>query len=656
MALNRVSLPSPNHAGRGGAKVRLLVLHTTEGALSYQSLGSYFGASSVEVSSHVGVDNVSASTCGEYVARSEAAWAVAAFNDVSVSCEMCGFAAWQATDWAGQQVLLNNAAQWLAEESSFWGIPLVRLSAADAQGSGVGVCGHIDLGAAGGGHQDPGPNFPWDQVLTAAAGIQGGTSGTVSTGATAGQQAYTIAQQQLGKPYVWDTAGPDTFDCSGLMVYAYANGPGITLPHNVGSIWNNSTVVTTAYDVNSGEALNADNLQVGDMLIYMQPGANDNNQHITMYAGNGQAIQAPHTGAVVFQGPADYVGDTTEPFVGVKRPTGEGSGGGSGSGSSSGSSSSSDSSSGTAIDPSKQAIANSLALQDLPDPRNNLPFSPFFMGQGVAGGLAGIAGRTGSLKMPFAGVKGDVNFMTTLVRGGIVEMLSNTSSDSTVKLQGRKGGQFACYFMMNPQTVSFDCSMNNDGAAAPSQVNAQSIQSVPLMVQQQTITFDLIFNRMYEVWQGNVPGPSDIGVRWDIRSIERLMGMYDAQTANLPGTSTAGNTGLGNYGAGDRPPQALQVQVIIGGANSIQFQGLISMMNYTYTLFDSNMVPVEATVSLAINRQYMPQFAGGKGAPDIVSPMVSQLGQLGTLYSPNPQAQFNNQTGLIKKQIIVKTK
>jgi peptidoglycan hydrolase-like protein with peptidoglycan-binding domain len=46
----------------------------------------------------------------------------------------------------------------------------VKLNASQAQGGGTGVCGHVDLGPDGGGHTDPGPNFPWGQVLEMATG------------------------------------------------------------------------------------------------------------------------------------------------------------------------------------------------------------------------------------------------------------------------------------------------------------------------------------------------------------------------------------------------------------------------------------------------------------------------------------------------------
>ena len=54
--------------------------------------------------------------------------------------------------------MLANCAAWIAEECAAFGIPVRKLSAAQAQGGQAGVCGHVDLGAAGGGHWDPGPS------------------------------------------------------------------------------------------------------------------------------------------------------------------------------------------------------------------------------------------------------------------------------------------------------------------------------------------------------------------------------------------------------------------------------------------------------------------------------------------------------------------
>jgi hypothetical protein len=66
--------------------------------------------------------------------------------------------------------MLENCAQWIAEEAAYFGIPIERLSAGEAQGGSRGVCQHVDLGASGGGHWDCGPNFPMDRVISMAKG------------------------------------------------------------------------------------------------------------------------------------------------------------------------------------------------------------------------------------------------------------------------------------------------------------------------------------------------------------------------------------------------------------------------------------------------------------------------------------------------------
>jgi hypothetical protein len=174
MALKRVPIWSPNYSSRGGSSVRLVVIHTAEGALTYQSLGSFFQSSSAGVSSHTGIDDT-LGTIGEYVRRDQKAWTAANANPVAVQTELCAFAAWTSADWQKHQNMLRNTADWIAEECAHFGIPITKLSAGEAQGSGRGVCGHVDLGSWGGGHWDPGPAFPWNQVLDMARGGSGPT-------------------------------------------------------------------------------------------------------------------------------------------------------------------------------------------------------------------------------------------------------------------------------------------------------------------------------------------------------------------------------------------------------------------------------------------------------------------------------------------------
>jgi len=169
MPLTRVPIPSPNYSSRSGAKVRLIVLHTAEGALTYQSLGSYFSSPSSGVSSHVGIDDTP-NTVGEYVQRPNKAWTAANANPVAVQAEMCAFAAWSTAQWNTHPNMLANVAAWIAEEAAHFGIPIVKLSASQAQGSSSGVCQHRDLGTWGGNHSDCGNGFPIDDVLKLATG------------------------------------------------------------------------------------------------------------------------------------------------------------------------------------------------------------------------------------------------------------------------------------------------------------------------------------------------------------------------------------------------------------------------------------------------------------------------------------------------------
>src|SRR5215471_3913075 len=70
--------------------------------------------------------------------------------------------------------------------------------------------------------------------------------------------ATTVGRAALsrrGDPYVWGAAGPDAFDCSGLVVWAFAQ-EGISLPHYTGSLWN------------SGMHVSRDNLEPGDLVFF----------------------------------------------------------------------------------------------------------------------------------------------------------------------------------------------------------------------------------------------------------------------------------------------------------------------------------------------------------------------------------------------------
>jgi len=93
-------------------------------------------------------------------------------------------------------------------------------------------------------------------------------------------QAAQIAARYLGVPYVWGGASPSGFDCSGLVMYVYAQ-LGISLPHYTVAQWNATQPISQAQ------------MLPGDLVFF------DGLGHVGIYIGGGQFIDAPHTGAVV---------------------------------------------------------------------------------------------------------------------------------------------------------------------------------------------------------------------------------------------------------------------------------------------------------------------------------------------------------------------
>ena len=135
MSLNRVWIPSPNYSSRGGSGVRLVVVHTAEGARNFRDLGSFFSSSSVQASSHVGIDDERGSI-GEYVSPSNKAWTQASYNPQCVSSELCAApihssypcgANWTADEWNLHDGMLQNAADWIREECNRYGLPIEKL-------------------------------------------------------------------------------------------------------------------------------------------------------------------------------------------------------------------------------------------------------------------------------------------------------------------------------------------------------------------------------------------------------------------------------------------------------------------------------------------------------------------------------------------------
>ena len=112
----------------------------------------------------------------------------------------------------------------------------------------------------------------------AAAASKNNGGGTVDNSAVQTVTGNTVvdrAYAQLGKPYVWGAAGPNSFDCSGLVGYCITG--------KMGNHW------CTTYTMASWKRVT--NPQPGDFCL--------NSHHTGVYIGNGQMIHAPRTGDVV---------------------------------------------------------------------------------------------------------------------------------------------------------------------------------------------------------------------------------------------------------------------------------------------------------------------------------------------------------------------
>lgn len=95
------------------------------------------------------------------------------------------------------------------------------------------------------------------------------------------------ATAQVGKPYVWGATGPDGFDCSGLVGFAFST-VGLRLPRTAAQLY------LSVFPVPSSQA------RAGDLLFWANdPSAPTVIDHVALYLGAGLMVAAPHTGDIV---------------------------------------------------------------------------------------------------------------------------------------------------------------------------------------------------------------------------------------------------------------------------------------------------------------------------------------------------------------------
>jgi cell wall-associated NlpC family hydrolase len=146
--------------------------------------------------------------------------------------------------------------------------------------------------------------IPAGKPVTLSGGDWGGGDfgGTAPAASGTVARAAQIAVQQVGKPYRWATTGPNTFDCSGLIVYSYRQA-GIPLPR----YWSGAFLTSTSF-----RKIKREEVTAGD--VCWKPG------HVALATSNNAIVEAPRTGIPVrtralsgFTIYLRYVGSTYNP-------------------------------------------------------------------------------------------------------------------------------------------------------------------------------------------------------------------------------------------------------------------------------------------------------------------------------------------------------
>lgn len=130
----------------------------------------------------------------------------------------------------------------------------------------------------------PAPTTPAPTSTTTKPPVTTPPPAPPSSGANAAALAW--ARTQIGKPYVYGAAGPNSYDCSGLTMMAYKNA-GITISR------------TSKSQYYAGDLVPVGQMKPGDLFFYSNNGSPSGIYHVAIYAGNGMRLHAPSPGKTV---------------------------------------------------------------------------------------------------------------------------------------------------------------------------------------------------------------------------------------------------------------------------------------------------------------------------------------------------------------------
>jgi cell wall-associated NlpC family hydrolase len=159
--------------------------------------------------------------------------------------------------------------------------PLVAWTSSGGSASGGGTVSSVGVGASA----------PVGTGTGAGTGTPAGTGATMTPAEISAMLQAALSRR--GMPYVWGAAGPQAFDCSGLVEWSFAQA-GVTMPR------------VAADQALTGAVVPVSQLAAGDLLFYRtDPTDPGYISHVAIYLGNGWMIQAPQPGMDVQVVPVD---------------------------------------------------------------------------------------------------------------------------------------------------------------------------------------------------------------------------------------------------------------------------------------------------------------------------------------------------------------
>lgn len=209
------------------------------------------------------------------------------------------------------------------------------------------------------------------------------------------------------------------------------------------------------------------------------------------------------------------------------------------------------------------------------------------------------------------------------------------------------GAYYRCNFLYNPSVINLSHQIDNNVMADQNSQNPYDVTSGQfLMPLQQSVTFSLLFDRTYEMWDGSkLSGDAAIqvpmyGVAYDILSLYKITGIASPMTAPSTGTDTSSGQDLsttttafqkGQFAGGPAGPMvATPVYAVLGP--SLSYYGYITELDVQFTHWTQQMVPIRGQVGVTMTLLPTPQ-GGNKYAP-IYGPKAPGVGN--PLQNPTP--------------------